>query len=188
LKRTLPAKQYQTVVLYYGLDGNGQRGPTEISDMLNISNREFQQNLAGARRAFRGAAGVKFMQLLAGEIGKDLVHVEGQGWITPRILQNAAHVLRRTQLPPNDPFLSLPLEVLNVSPTILRKVRSELGLSHLHQMADYFRQNVFNGADISKTPFTRDELRELYDKVQPIFWPDRQDYRFLETREPALVD
>jgi len=56
---------------------------------------------------------------------------------------------------------------------------AQLGCTRLDQVVDYFRNKIFHDENNYWVPFSKAELIDMYEQIQPIFWHDRRDLAFL---------
>lgn len=185
-KETAPSENhYKALFLFYGLDGNGSRSATEIGKQLGISSAQAKRYVDQAKAAFKGDSAIRLMKLIAKETKTDLVYQDGIGYVSPGSLAESYQAYRNQKYS-NTPFKDIPVGAVAIRAPLLKKLETKLGLVQLHQLGDYFRANFLNRTPSSPPPdstFTKEEIKEIYEKIQPVFWPHRNDLRFLQTLE-----
>jgi hypothetical protein len=190
VKKTIVDNQeFQAFALFYGLDGNGRRNAREIGEHLKVSLGVGRGILASAHKQFHGAPGVELLHLVAKETGTELLDHPELGFYTYQTLAQVQRDHRnhrsRENLSPRLVFGQIPLDVVPLSEATVAKLKSN-NLTRLDQVVEYFRTIFFEGTG-DQVPYSKAELTEIYDQIQPIFWPDRRNLSFLDrvrTTEP----
>ncbi len=170
---------YKIAFLHFGLDGKGAREKNEICQAVGLTAHKVSDKLDRIKNSI-SKSWEKFLALCAEETQTKITRVRNLGWIS-------AAALAKLRNAPSAVFdfaetmKKVPIRVLDLPNTLIEKIEQQAKVKNLDALAKYFEENYFSrlgqkrGNLQIKTKFSKEELQEIYQHLEPIFWPQKRD-------------